>query len=156
MFTCSLTLLLTAAQPPPPGCQPQSSLPADPVLVYPATCGCHADAHSSCQDHLTLTQASHLQCPLPANGAIIHPNPEPGAWVSRLFSPLLATPPIRDRVLWIPHPPSPLPALRDVEDSPRVAALGPGDLDPNHGCAGRGLWDLRLVLPLSDPQFSYI
>lgn len=60
-----------------------------PIPVYPAPIGHLADGHSSCHHFLSLTQRSPRQCPLPADGATIHPIPEPGGWPSRLFSPLL-------------------------------------------------------------------
>lgn len=125
-----------------------------PTPVYPAPTGCLADVHSSCHDFLSLTQRSPHQCPLPADGATVHPIPEPGAWPSRLFSPLLphlqsGTESFRSHI----HPLLSLSALM----SQGVATSGPRHLDPNPCTAGHQLWDLRLASsPLSDPQLPHI
>lgn len=89
-----------------------------------------------------------------ANGASTHPSPKPGAWASCLFSPLFLSLLIRDRVLPVPAALSSPSLLSRLKYPTKVAAGGPGHLDPSFCSAGHQLWDFRLTTSLLQPSMS--
>lgn len=138
----SLVLLLTRVSCLLPAATPNCSSPRHPTILW--------------MPPARLPQPSFPPSPALclANGASTHPSPKPGAWASCLFSPLLLSLPIRDRVLPIPSALSSPSLLSRLKYPPKVAAWGPGHLDPSFCSAGHQLWDLRLTTSLHQPSMS--